>query len=41
MTGIFKTLVRRQCVGQDSNGSFELVKSEKVAETSSGVPLCA
>ena len=38
ITGVLETAARRQCVMQDNNGSFEFVRSEKVAETLSGVP---
>ena len=36
ITGVLETVARRQCVMQDNNGSFEFVRSEKVAETLSG-----
>ena len=38
-TGVFENVTRQQCVGQDNNGSFKLVRSEKVSGTPSGVPL--
>ena len=38
-TGVFENVTRQQCVGQDNNKSFKLVRSEKVSETPSGVPL--
>ena len=34
-----ETAARQQCVGQDNNGSFKLVRSEKGSERLSGVPL--
>ena len=39
MTGVLEIAGRRQCVGLDSAGSSEHVRSEKVAETFSGAPL--
>ena len=38
-TGVLKNVTRQQCVAQDNNGCFNLVRSEKVSETLSGVRL--
>ena len=38
-TGVLENVTRQQCVGQDNNGSLKLVRSEKVSEMPSGVPL--
>ena len=38
-TSVLENAARQRCVGQDNNGSFKLVRSEKVSETPSGVPL--
>ena len=37
-TDIHETAARQQCVGQDNDGSFGLVRSEKRSETPSGKP---
>ena len=41
ITGVLETAARRQCVRQDNNGSSDFVRSEKFAETPSGLPLDA
>ena len=38
-TGLLETAARQQCIGQDDNRSFKLVRSEKGSERLSGLPL--